>query len=184
MDNQMSDYYIEGSLPSTEDPLQRIPSDPLDLLASRPTHAPVSKILHAGNGAMRLQLSAEEQNTMMKSIQDIFELEEEQPKEDVEMGESGEEEEAVDLEDQSRRTERLKGVLSTLAQLWWSDSEHMDLVAEKLGDGSRDRKLDALSFSNQTLYAFLAWFLRRYIKLSLCFSILHSPPHSVTPSSF
>ena len=139
----MSDYYMEGALPSTADSLQRHPSDPLDLLASRPAHSPMSSALLAGNGALSLQLSAEEQSTMMKSIQEIFELEEEEPKEDVEMGEGkDEEEEVVDLEDQARRTERLKGVLSTLAQLWWSDSEHMDLVAEKLADGSRDRKLD------------------------------------------
>ena len=49
----------------------------------------------------------------------------------------------VDLEDRHRRTERLKGGLSMLARLWWSDSEHMGLAAEKLADGSRDRELDS-----------------------------------------
>lgn len=94
---------------------------------------------------LNVPLSAEEQGHMMESIATIFELEEEQPKEDED--EDDETEEVVDFEDRERRTERLKGVLPTLAQLWWSDSVHMDLVAEKLADGSRDRK----SKTNKTL---------------------------------
>jgi hypothetical protein len=113
-------------------------TDPLDLVTSRPT---ASYVLAPSEGGMYGSLSAEEQGLMMKSIQEIFELEEEPAKEDEEMADEGEEDEpVVDLEDQARRTERLKGVLSTLAQLWWSDSDHIDLVAEKLADGSRDRK--------------------------------------------
>jgi len=76
----------------------------------------------------------------MRSVVEIFELEEDSPHEDVEMGED-DEEPVVDLEDQRRRTERLRVVLPALAQLWWSDSDQIDLAAEKLGDGSRDRKL-------------------------------------------
>jgi len=90
--------------------------------------------------SLDLEISAEEQSNMMKSIQEIFELEEEQANEEEQMRDE-DEEPPVDLEDQQKRTEKLKGVLSTLAQLWWSDSDHMDLAAEKLADGSRDRKL-------------------------------------------
>ena len=116
-------------------PQESTATDPLNLL--RPESKPTN-LGFLGNEGMSISLSAEEQSVMMKSIQDIFELEEEP--EDEEMGDGDEEEPEVDLEDQERRTERLKGVLSTLAQLWWSDSEHMDLVAEKLANGSRDRE--------------------------------------------
>jgi hypothetical protein len=136
----MDDYYMEGSLSSylPADSIQTEPSDPLDLLIQRSTsETPMNNVLSANSS--NVHLSAEEQSVMMKSIQEIFELEEEQANEDLEMDDDDEEEE-VDLEDQQRRTEKLKGVLTTLAQLLWSGSEHMDVAAEKLADGSRDRK--------------------------------------------
>ncbi|KAG5926947.1 hypothetical protein E4U42_002766 [Claviceps africana] len=37
-----------------------------------------------------------------------------------------------------QRTERLAAVLSSCRDLWSTDSEELDLIAEKLGDGSRD----------------------------------------------
>ncbi|RDW71776.1 hypothetical protein BP5796_07810 [Coleophoma crateriformis] len=80
----------------------------------------------------------ETQGHMIQSIASMFELEEEPPKADEEMADDDDTEEQVDIEDQQRRTARLKGALPTLAQMWWSDSEHMDLMAEKLADGSRD----------------------------------------------
>jgi hypothetical protein len=128
---------MEGLLPS-ENTMQTEPSttDSLHQLNVRPpAPSPTSNVLDAGS--LVLNISAEEQSYMIKSIQAIFETEEEPSKED----EGEDEEPVVDLEDQQRRTERLKGVLSTLARLWWSDSEHMDSVAEKLADGSRDREL-------------------------------------------
>lgn len=129
---------MEGKLPS--DSLQTGPSDPLDLSSTRaPVQTSRSSFFDASS--LNLDISAEEQSNMMKSIQEIFELEEEQTNEEEQMRDEDEEEPPVDLEDQQRRTEKLKGVLSTLAQLWWSDSDHMDLAAEKLADGSRDRKL-------------------------------------------
>ncbi|KAG0649906.1 hypothetical protein D0Z07_3693 [Hyphodiscus hymeniophilus] len=144
----ISNYYLGGVMPSQNGQTQANqsepylnPSDPLVLLNKRRADLnAVSQefavnLRHPGQAA--LDLSAEEQWGMMKSIEDIFALEED---ENVEMGEEGEEEQIVDLEDQENRTERLKGVLSTVAQLWWSDSQHMDLVAEKLADGSRDPK--------------------------------------------
>lgn len=114
-------------------------TDPLDLLNSRPGPSDLGLGSNVpGQEGMSISLSVEEQSIIMKSIQEIFELEESQ---DEEMGEGDEDEDpVVDLEDQERRTERLRGALSTLAQLWWSDSELMDLVAEKLADGSRDRE--------------------------------------------
>lgn len=43
-------------------------------------------------------------------------------------------------EARTRRTELLAPVLATCQQLWDSGSEELDLVAQKLGDGSRDGK--------------------------------------------
>lgn len=149
----IANYYLGSEMPPSRNAQtvqQPTATDPLDHLASRPGPGKLnslSNVFSAGLGAGSLNLSAEEQSQMMKSIQEIFELEEEQPREDEEMADVDEDvEEEVDLEDQQRRTERLKGVLGTLAQLWWSDSEHMDLVAEKLADGSRDRKFGPLSW--------------------------------------
>jgi len=128
---------MEGELSSES--LQTGPSDSLDLSSTRaPVHTSMSSFFDASS--LDLEISAEEQSNMMKSIQEIFELEEEQANEEEQMRDE-DEEPPVDLEDQQKRTEKLKGVLSTLAQLWWSDSDHMDLAAEKLADGSRDRKL-------------------------------------------
>ena len=117
-------------------------TDPLDLVQTKTetatatataTQTPASYATDSSN--LNLNLSAEEQSLMMKNIAEIFALEEE---EDVEM--EDDEEQVVDVEDQERRTAKLKGVLPTLAQLWWSDSEHMSMAAEKLADGSRDRE--------------------------------------------
>jgi hypothetical protein len=119
---------------------QRTPSDPLDLFASR-TELPSGENVLNQIPPLSVPLSTENQARMMRNIVEIFDLEEEPQNEDVEMREDDEEEPVVDLEDQRRRTDRLRGVLPALAQLWWSDSDQIDLVAEKLGDGSRNRKL-------------------------------------------
>ena len=167
-----SGYHAAGVQPSALDSEQRPPSDPLDSLVSRSAYAPRSSALHPVSGALNLPLSEEGKRAMTRSVQEIFDMEEEQ-KEDVEMGDRGdEEEEIVDLEDQSRRTEKLKSVLSTLGQLWSSGSEHMDLVAEKLGDGSRDRELD-LSTRHE-----LAAFLSSFSILRL--NAVHSPSQMIS----
>jgi hypothetical protein len=136
--DKMADFNMEGGYP--HEGIR--PTDPLGFLSSR-SSAPIttSSILNVAPGS--LGLSIEEQNSMIESIQNIFELEEEDQKEDEEMvtGEDDEDNEpVVDLEDQARRTEKLKGVLSILAQLWWAGSEQMDLAAEKLADAGRNRK--------------------------------------------
>jgi hypothetical protein len=113
-------------------------SNQLDVSASRTDLTSVENVFN--QPPLSIPLSPESQTRMTRSIVDIFELEE-SPNNDVEMGEDGEEGPVVDVEDQRRRTDRLRGVLPTLGQLWWSDSDQIDLVAEKLGDGSRDRKL-------------------------------------------
>lgn len=146
----ISNYYLGGVMPSSlnrsmheEGYSSGAASDPLSLVHSSAREVDLNAVGNAFNvnlGTGSLNLSAEEQSTMMKSIQEIFDLEEEDEEMTDGDGDEEEEEPVVDLEDQMRRTERLKGVLSTLAQLWWSDSEHMDLVAEKLADGSRDRE--------------------------------------------
>ena len=72
---------------------------------------------------------------------DIFQLDEELPDESDgnELDEDDGAEE-VDLEDQRQRTERLRGIYPALDRLWWTGSEYMVGAAEKLADGSRDRK--------------------------------------------
>jgi len=92
----------------------------------------------------------EEQKANMQSILDIFQL-------DEELYQSGENEldeddggEEVDLEDQRQRTERLKGICPALDRLWWTGSEYMVGAAEKLADGSRDRKLTWILTSHRS----------------------------------
>jgi len=46
--------------------------------------------------------------------------------------------EALPEPERLRRVTALKEVLTTAQQHWLSGSEELDLVAEKLGDGSRD----------------------------------------------
>ena len=95
---------------------------------------PIGNVITSSN--LGLDPSQEELYHMVQTVVSVFELEE-GPAVDHEMSDEDEE---VDLEDQKRRTDRLKEGLSTVAQLWWSGSEYMDVVAEKLADGSRDRK--------------------------------------------
>jgi hypothetical protein len=115
------------------------PTDSLEVFGSRTEPVSLGNVLSKPS-TLNVSLPRKSQNKMMRSIVEIFELEEDPSNRDVELGEDDDEESVMDLEDQLRRTERLRGVLPTLAQLWWSDSDQIDLVAEKLGDGSRDRK--------------------------------------------
>jgi hypothetical protein len=139
----MSNYYMEGySLtpnPILDEQLQ--PSASGQLASSRSEESEfTSRVL--GVSPMQLSLSETEQRNMMKSIEEIFQLEEvmaDGGNGEEEIGEA-DEESTVDVEDQRMRTEKLAGTLSTLAQLWWAGSEHMDLATEKLADGSRDRE--------------------------------------------
>lgn len=87
------------------------------------------------------QLTEEEQKDMSRSIADIFMLEEQDRKGGEEVDMDDDVEEVVDVEDRDKRTERLKGALGLLAHLWWQDSMSINEAAEKLADGSRDRKL-------------------------------------------
>jgi hypothetical protein len=116
------------------------PTDSLEVFTSRVEPVSLGNAL-SKPPPLSVSLSPKTQNKMTRSIVEIFELEEDPLNQDVDMGEDDDEEPVVDLEDQRSRTDRLRGVLPSLAQLWWSDSDQIDLVAEKLGDGSRDRKL-------------------------------------------
>jgi hypothetical protein len=118
------------------------PTDSLEVFSSRTAAPSVGNVL-SPPPPLSAPLSPESLIKMSRSIMDIFEPEE-STNDDMEMVEDDEEELAVDLEDQRRRTDRLRGVLPALAQLWWSDSDQITLVAEKLGDGSRDRELLSL----------------------------------------
>jgi len=111
------------------------PIDPNDLFTST-----LNNLSNENALTQPSSLNVSQPGSVMRSIVEIFELEEEPQSEDVEMGDD-ENEPGVDLEDQRRRTERLRTVVPALTQLWWSGSEEIDLVAEKLGDGSRDRTL-------------------------------------------
>jgi hypothetical protein len=83
----------------------------------------------------------EEQKVDVQSILNIFQLEEGLPDESTENDiDEDDETQEVDLEDQRQRTERLRGIYPALDRLWWTGSEYMVGAAEKLADGSRDRK--------------------------------------------
>ncbi len=83
----------------------------------------------------------EEQKADMQSILDIFQLDEELP-DQSDGNDLDEDDEAqdADLEDQRQRKERLRSIYPVLDRLWWTGSEYMVGAAEKLADGSRDRK--------------------------------------------
>jgi hypothetical protein len=135
---------MEGTTPTSA-----LRSPPSNLSTQRPDNGAPFPTQSGSNDlsvlGLSLRLSDEEQSAMMQSIASIFELEEEQVAQDESM-DDGDEDVKVDLEDQNQRTDRLKRALSTLAQLWWPDSEYMDLVAEKLADGSRDREPSLLQY--------------------------------------
>lgn len=128
MSGEMPDFYMGDELPADANLL--------------PTETPdASSTNYAFNsGFLKLNLSAEEQTNLMASIEAIFQSEEESPNEDQAMADADDEEPMVDLEDQQRRTDKLKSILPTLAQLWWCRSEQMDLVTEKLADRCRNRE--------------------------------------------
>jgi hypothetical protein len=162
----MADFNMEGGYP--DEGIR--PTDPLGFLSSRsPAPVSTSSILSVAPGS--LSLSIEEQNSMIKSIEDIFGLEEDQ-KEDEEMVTDEDDEDnepAVDLEDQARRTEKLKDVLPILAQLWWAGSEQMDLAAEKLADAGRNRKsLISEALPSIHLPFFIKLVTRVFAQIVLC----------------
>ncbi|CZR61224.1 uncharacterized protein PAC_11120 [Phialocephala subalpina] len=136
----MSDSYMDGGQPAGNG---RQATDPLELLI-RSALAQGSTSNEPKPDLVNVTLSPEEQKQKMNSIAEIFQLAEDEPPEDEEMRD-GDDNEAdaepvVDLEDQKRRIERLKGAMSALAQLWWADSDQLDIAVEKLADGSRDPK--------------------------------------------
>jgi hypothetical protein len=138
MAENTSDSYMGDVLATDNDSLR--PLDPLEVLKSgAPSELTGSLLL---SQPPSLPLSLEDQKAMASRIKAIFDIEEHPKDEDVEMNDGEEDgEPVIDLEDRKRRTEVLKSILSTLAQLWWSDSEEMDIVTEKLADGSRDCEL-------------------------------------------
>jgi hypothetical protein len=83
----------------------------------------------------------EEQKAAMQSILDIFQLDEELlDQSDANELDEDDEGQEINLEDQMQRIERLRGIYPALHRLWWTGSEYMVGAAEKLADGSRDRK--------------------------------------------
>src|ERR1700709_1587019 len=113
MSNDMSGNFTEGLSPG--DSQQPPTSDPREFFPSRfyPL-SPMGSQLNAG--ATYPLLSDEEQSIMIQSISNLFELEEEPVDEDeMEDVDDGGEAVVVDLEDQQRRTERLKSAMTTLS---------------------------------------------------------------------
>ena len=156
MSGQMPpDIYIGDEWPV--ETLSSNPEAPHNLLRTRSPD--LSSMNYAfTSDSLSLHLSAEKQTELMESIEAIFQPEEEEALHgDQEMPDADDEEPEVDLEDQQKRTEKLKSILPTIAQLWWCRSEHMELATEKLADGSRNRECTSLlvhnhaSFSNFTL---------------------------------
>ncbi|KUJ20717.1 ARM repeat-containing protein [Mollisia scopiformis] len=136
----MPDPYMDTGQPAGSGPDPQA-IDPLDILI-RSALTQGTKSDEPNSNSLNITLSIEEQSQKMNSIADIFQLEEDEVNEDQEMLDEGEEdaEPVIDLEDQRRRTERLRGAMSALAQLWWADSDQMDIAVEKLADGSREPK--------------------------------------------
>jgi len=88
-------------------------------------------ILQAGNA------QSEEPDATMEAVLSLFSLDENNPHaSDDDDEENGE----LDLVDQQLRTQRLRSITLSLDQLWWSGPRYMAAAAEKLADGSRDRK--------------------------------------------
>ena len=142
MADGMQDYFMGGSEAANSGA-----RDPLDFLTSNiPSRTtPINPMSITRPSNLNLNLSEDALLAMLKQIQDIFDSEPEDENEDQVMAEDEDEEdveEEVDLEDQQRRTEKLKMALSPLAQLWWSGSEKIDLAAEKLADASRESKFN------------------------------------------
>ena len=147
----MTGPYTQGTLPSDGDaefstgyPAMGGLEIPQDVAA---TKIKVADILN--QSLIHERISSADQERSMESILSIFDLEQEQADEDESMLDS--DEEIEDLEDQRRRTEKLKEALELLGNLWWSGSDYMELLTEKLADGSRDRK------SSQSLLSAHQW---------------------------
>jgi hypothetical protein len=131
---------MAGGQPATSDDNGLEAIDPLELLL-RSALTQSSSNDESSIDQLKIALSPEEQKEKMNSIAEIFQLDEDVPKDDEEMDVDEEDTaQIVDLEDQERRTERLRGAMSALAQLWWASSDQMDIAVEKLADGSRERK--------------------------------------------
>jgi hypothetical protein len=135
MSGEMPDIYMGGEW---LDVLQTDPAVPHNEL--RNGSPDLSSLSYAfDSGPFSLSLPTEKQTSLMESIEAIFESE---SAGDQEMLDADEEEPQVDLEDQKERVEKLRGVLPTIAQLWWCRSEYMELAVQKLADGSRNRKFE------------------------------------------
>jgi hypothetical protein len=100
-----------------------------------------------GSRSRNIPVSEAEAKAAMQSILDIFDLDEELPGQPRENEQDDDDTELpIDLEDQNRRTERLRSVYPALDQLWWTGSDYMTGAAEKLADGCRDRKSSPIMF--------------------------------------
>jgi len=135
MSDKTSDRSLQGTAPTVMDNIQVAPPNLMEWFGYDAGLA--SSSIPSSATTSISSLSPEDQRRKMESIVEIFDLKEDH---DEEMRDEDDEESIVDLEDQQRRTERLRGVFPALRQLWQSSSDYVDLIAEKLGDGSRDRK--------------------------------------------
>jgi hypothetical protein len=138
MSGEMPDIYMGREWPA--DNLETDPTAPPNLLRTgTPDLSSMNYAFHSGS--LSFGLSAEKQTSLMESIEAVFQSDGEDPlNEDQEMPDAEDEEPEVDLEDRQVRTDKLKGVLPTIAQLWWCQSERMEQATERLADGSRNRR--------------------------------------------
>jgi hypothetical protein len=134
LDNPPADAYTSSK--GLEPPLDGLPSDPD---GAAPFGIPFNK----GSSPNQAASSEETLKLSMKTILDLFVLEEEHvDPSTMDMDDDDDDEDPpVDLEDQAERIKRLCGIRPALEQLWWNESKYMTSAAEKLADGSRDRKL-------------------------------------------
>lgn len=101
------------------------------------------------------------QKQLLMDIHEIFASEDDREDKDRKGEEGndeqdGDEDEVVDLVDMANKTEKLRDVLEAVRQLWSTKSEHVDLVTEKLADGSRDRKCTSVFSASKGPIACLA----------------------------
>jgi hypothetical protein len=124
-------------------------------------------------------LPDEEQARMMRTVEEVFHLDEslldpnsmansvDFDPDDVSQ---------IELEDQVRRTARLRKILAVLQQLLASGSNCMALATEKLADGCRDCKSEAF-----LLFMFILFYCFKYLPIVLEYCPLFTPQPSVIP---
>lgn len=111
--------------------LHRTPSESHDEWISRITAHPLEEY----ERETAELLSDTQVKEMVDEVQNIFSQETNEKKDDL-----GTDSETAKINDQERRSIKLTKILPILAQLWWLNSERLDITTELLANGSRESK--------------------------------------------